>query len=124
MQEIFEENRSELIRGAIVWTPMLPADNLESAVQRELVFSDTRVKQLWDPERIFGRLLSQTLNLTIPIAWDVYLLYLPEHPWNTELPPAPEFWMHQQDEDMSLYLDPSRLKQYVKTLLERIVSND
>ncbi len=102
---------------------MLITDNFESAIRHESVFSDARVMQLWDPGRIFGRLLSQTLKLSIPIAWDVYLLYPPEHPWNTEIPPAPEFWMHQQEEDMSLYLDPSRLKQYVKTLLERIASN-
>ena len=124
MQEIFENNGSQLLRGAIVWTPMLPTDSLESAIQQELMFSDARVKQFWDPDRIFGSLMSQTLNLTISIAWDVYLLYLPDHPWDGELPPVPEFWMHQQDEDMSLYLDPQRLKQYVQTLLERTVFHD
>src|SRR5215208_1421971 len=114
VQEIFEQNRSELLHGAIVWTPMLPADNLEAAMQRELMFSDTRVEQFWDPDRIFGRALSQTLNLTISIAWDVYLLYPPDHPWEAELPPVPEFWMHQQNEEMSHYLDPQRLKQYLQ----------
>lgn len=119
VQQIFEANRSELLHGAIVWIPMLPADNLESALQRELMFSNARVRQFWDPDRIFGRSLSPTLNLTISIAWDVYLLYPPDHLWNAELPPAPEFWMHQQDEEMSLYLDPQRLKQYLQDLLER-----
>lgn len=119
MQEIFEENRSKLLYGAIVWTPMLPADNLDSALQRELKFSDARVRQFWDPGRICGELLSKTLNLAICIAWDVYLLYPPDHPWNAELPPVPEFWMHQQNEDMSLYLDPARFKEYMQTLLER-----
>ena len=119
MQNIFEENRSDLLHGAIVWTPMLPADNLESALQRELKFSDARVRQFWDPGRICGELLSKTLNLTITIAWDVYLLYPPDHPWNAELPPAPEFWMHQQNEDMNLYLDPPRFKEHLQTLLER-----
>ena len=98
---------------------MLPADNLESALQRELKFSDARVRQFWDPGRICGELLSKTLNLTITIAWDVYLLYPPDHPWNAELPPAPEFWMHQQNEDMNLYLDPPRFKEHLQTLLER-----
>ncbi len=119
MQEIFEDNESELLRGAIVWTRMLPTDLLESAIQRELTFSDARVKQFWDPDRIFGSLMSQTLNLTISIAWDVYLLYAPDHSWDAELPPPPEFWMHQQDEDRSLYLDPLRFKQHLQTLLER-----
>ena len=119
MQRIFEENRSALLHGAIVWTPMLPADNLESARQRELMFSDAHVRQFWDPDRIFGELLSKTLNLTISIAWDVYLLYPPDHPWNAELPPTPQFWMHQQNEDMSLYLDSARFRQHLQTLLER-----
>ncbi len=119
MQEIFEENTSELLHGVIVWTPMLTTDTLESALQRELKFSDARVRQFWDPGRICGELLSKTLNLTIAIAWDVYLLYPPDHPWNAELPPAPEFWMHQQDQEMSLYLDPHRFKQHLQTLLER-----
>jgi hypothetical protein len=124
VQAIFEENKSELLSGVIVWTPMLLTDSLEAVVQREFTFSDTRVKQLWDPDRIFGSLMSQTLNLRISIAWDVYLLYLPDHPWDTELPPAPKFWMHQQDEEMSLYLDPLQFKQYVQTVLERTAFHD
>ena len=91
MQEIFADNDSDLLRGAILWIPMLPTDILESAIQRELMFSDARMKQLWDPDRIFGSLMSQTLNLTISTAWDVYLLYPPDHPWDAELPPVPEF---------------------------------
>lgn len=103
---------------------MLPTDDIAPANQREMQFSDVRVSQFWDPNRKFGLLLSQTLKLSISVAWDVYLLYLPEHPWEAELPLLPEFWMHQQNEEMSLYLDPARLKQYVKVLLERTAFND
>ena len=119
MQEVFEENESELLHGGIVWTPMLTTDTLESAFERELQFSDARLEQFWDPDLIFGRLLSQTLDLTISIAWDVYLLYPPDHHWKAELPPTPEFWMHQQNEDRSIYLDPARFKEYLQALLER-----
>ena len=117
MQEIFEENESEILYGAIIWMPMLVTDSLDAAEQREASFSDPRDKQFWDPDRIFGQLLSQTLNLKASIAWDVYLVYPPGHPWNTELPPKPEFWMHQLDEEPILLLDPARLKQYVQTLI-------
>ena len=99
---------------------MLVTDNLDAATERETKFSDSRVRQFWDPDRIFGRLLSQTLNLKETIAWDVYLAYSPEHPWDTELPPKPEFWMHQLNEEPTLLLDPPRWKEYVQTLLERI----
>lgn len=118
MQEIFEENKSEMLQGAIIWTPMLAADNLDAANQHEITFSDPRVKQFWDPDRILGRLLSRTLSLKAPIAWDVYLIYPPGHPWDMDLPPAPEFWMHQLDEEPTLYLDPLRLMQNVQAMIE------
>ena len=119
MQEIFEENGSESLRGAIIWTPMLLTDNLSAAEEREIKFSDSRVKQFWDPDRILGRLLSRTLPLKAPIAWDVYLIYPPDHPWDEELPPTPEFWMHQLDEEPTLFLDTLRLKDTVHAIIER-----
>lgn len=120
MQEIFETNKSEKLRGVIVWIPMLDTDKLEAANEREINFLDPRVKQFWDQDRIFGQLLSQTLKLKGSIAWDVYLVYPPGHSWDTEFPPLPTFWMHQLNEDSTLLLDPSRLKEYVQTVLERI----
>ena len=120
MQEIFEINKSEKLRGVIVWIPMLETDHFEAASVRETRFSDPRVKQFWDQDLVFGRLLSQTLNLNEPIAWDVYLVYPTDHSWNGELPPMPIFWMHQLNEEPGLFLDPPRLKEYVKTLLERV----
>ena len=123
MQEVFEENKSEMLQGAIIWTPMLATDNLEAADQREITFSDPRVKQVWDPDRILGRLLSRTLSLKAPIAWDVYLLYPPNHPWDTELPPLPDFWMHQLDEEPALLLDPVRLRHSVQAIMEESFSD-
>lgn len=109
-----------MLSGAIIWTPMLASDNLDAANQRGSIFSDYRVNQFWDDDKIFGRLMSRTLNLKESIAWDVYLLYLPDHPWISELPPAPMFWMHQLNEEPALLLDPPRFKNYVQTLLERL----
>ena len=119
MQEIFEENKSKVLQGAIIWMPMLATDSLDATKQREPRFSDYRVKHYWDPDRILGRLLSRTLKLKAPIAWDVYLIYPPDHPWDGELPPAPTFWMHQLDEESTLYLDPVGLKHTVQAITER-----
>lgn len=123
MQEIFDENETRMIRGAIIWTPMLATDNLIAASEREAKFPDSRVKHFWDPDRISGRLLARTLNLTISIAWDVYLLYPSEHDWDAELPPAPKFWMHQLDEEPTLYLDPMRIKQTDRTMIAQEFGN-
>jgi len=99
VQEIFEENKSKMLHGAIVWAPMLAADNLVAAKRCETKLTDSRVKHYWNPDRTFGQLLSQTLNLKASMAWDVYLVYPPDHTWDTELPPPPEVWMHQLDEE-------------------------
>jgi hypothetical protein len=96
---------------------MLSTDSLSAAKERETRFSDIRVQQFWDQDRILGQLLSQTLNLKSAVAWDVYLVYPPNHTWDEELPPPPIFWMHQLDEEQALLLDPPRLKKYVQTLL-------
>ena len=109
-----------MLQGAIIWTPMLVTDSLAAAKQSETKFADSRVKHYWDPDRILGRLLSQTLNLKASVAWDVYLVYPPGHPWDTELPPAPEFWMHQLDEEPAFFLDPLHLKRAVQAISERV----
>jgi len=124
VQEIFEANKTEALHGLIVWIPMLDTDNLAAANERETKFSDPRVKQLWDQDRSFGQLLSETLHLKESIAWDVYLVYLPDHSSDSEFPPIPAFWMHQLNEESTLFLDPSRLKEYVKTVLERTIFHD
>lgn len=120
MQEIFEEKQSEMLRGVIIWTPMLQPDSLYAAQGIEAKFSDARVAHFWDPDRILGSLLSQVLHLNTSVAWDIYLVYSPGHAWETELPPAPAFWMHQLDEEPSLLLDPPRLKRYVQNLLKEL----
>ena len=99
---------------------MLATDNLNAAEGREAIFSDSRVKHYWDPDRILGQMLSRTLHLNAPIAWDVYLVYMLEHLWETDLPPAPQFWMHQLDEEPSLLLDPLRLKRTVRAMVEGV----
>ena len=64
---------------------MLMNDSLEAANERETGFSDSRLQQFWDPDRLFGKLLSQTLNLKASIAWDIYLVYPPNTIWDAEL---------------------------------------
>lgn len=98
---------------------MLVTDSLDAAKERERQFLDPRVTHYWDPRRILGRLLSRTLNLKSSIAWDVYLLYPPNHPWRAGLPPAPQFWMHQLDEEQDRFFDPVRLKHSVQMMIEK-----
>ena len=119
MQDIFEENKTNILKGALVWTPMLFTDGREAAEKHERVISDPRIQHYWDPDRTLGRLISRSLHLKTSIAWDVYLIYPPDHIWDAELPPMPAFWMHQLDEEPSLLLDPPALKKTVQAMIER-----
>jgi len=117
VHEIFEENKSEMLHGVIFWTPMLETDNLIAATHQETILMDSRVIHYWDPERTAGQLFSKTLKLRSRIAWDVYLVYPPGQNWDADLPPSPEFWMHQLDEEPTLFLDPLRLKHAVRAMI-------
>lgn len=99
---------------------MLANDNLIAARHQETLFSDPRVNHYWDPDRILGQLLSKTLKLRAPIAWDVYLLYPTDHLWDSDLPPSPGFWMHQLDEEPTLLLDPAQLIHTVEIMIEGV----
>lgn len=98
---------------------MLPADNRAAALRQEALFQDERLSQYWDGERALGRLISATLKLAIPVAWDVYLLYHPGAAWGDAGMHGPDFWMHQLDERFDLLLDPGRLRAEVQDALAR-----
>lgn len=97
---------------------MLTADDQDAAIAQEALFKDERVSQYWDSERVLGRLVSQTLKLVTPVAWDIYLLYSPGAMWKGERIPTPDFWMHQLNERPDLLLDPDRLMAEVQKALE------
>lgn len=97
---------------------MLAEDDRDAAMAQEEVFQDTRILQYWDGERVFGQLVSETLKLSTPIAWDIYLLYSPGTIWRGETMPDPDFWMHQLNERPDLLLDPGRLMAEVQKAIK------
>jgi hypothetical protein len=96
---------------------MLKEDDLDAAIAQEETFQDERLSRYWDGERVFGRLVSQTLQLATPVAWDIYLLYSPGAIWQGKTMPRPDFWMHQLNERPDLLLDPDRLMAEVEKLI-------
>lgn len=51
-------------------------------------------------------------------AWDVYLLFPRGARWNADLPPRPNFWMHQLSGVTDApRLDPAVLKAHVEEML-------
>jgi hypothetical protein len=81
------------LRAYIVWLPMFPGDSQDWANTRSGEFSDQRLTYYWDASRLSGQQWQKVLG-TPRAAWDVYLLYNADKPWNQE-PAAPNFWMQQ-----------------------------
>lgn len=100
---------------------MLEEDDFAATNLAKEKYSDPRIKHYWDAERKLGGLLSQTLKIKRSIAWDVYLLYPPDHLWQAELPPAPKFWMHQlSGEDETLHLEEDTFTETLKTMIGEV----
>jgi hypothetical protein len=101
---ISERLREAAVWVSLVWTPILPADNLESAGQAALEFDAGHVRQFYDGGRVLGRNVGEMLGADGKIAWDVYLVYAPDVTWSAQFPPPSE-WVHQLDAD---WADPER----------------
>jgi hypothetical protein len=99
---------------------MLPVDDLAAASAQEALCPDKRVFHYWDDKRTLGQLVSKILQLSTPIAWDIYLLYSPGTSLERETIPTPNFWMHQLDERSDLLLDPERLMSVVQKSINAI----
>jgi hypothetical protein len=73
-------------------------------------------REYWDGNDLLGVAYRQVLGWKDDNAWDVYMLYGPKAQWTGDLPPAPDFYMHQ-DAEPGLRLDASVFGTKLKQLL-------
>jgi hypothetical protein len=104
-----------------VWVPKVRGRASHIARGAESV-PDPRVRHFWDGEARLMNAYQQVLRLPED-AWDVYLVYDPGVRWEDELPPAPQFWMHQlgppeKPRVKGIYLDVPRLARVVEASLQ------
>jgi hypothetical protein len=107
------------LRPYIVWVPQLGGQEKDIPAATRFV-SDARATHYWDGLRVMMRGYRATLGLSED-AWDVYLVYGPGARWEGELPPKPDYWMHQlvvERTPQGPYLDPEVFAQKVSTLLQ------
>ena len=90
------------LAAAVVWIPMLGADDERAAAQASALVPDKRVRHFYDAERQAGRAIARSLGTdgaAGQVAWDMYLFYDRRARWHAEhaeAPPAPTDWVHQQ----------------------------
>lgn len=94
VRTVLEVTSSSALTGWVVWVPMMDADTIDEARKEAADFVDARITHLWDGKRVVGDTFADALGLT-GTAWDVYLLYRAGVRWESVVPPAPAFWMHQ-----------------------------
>lgn len=88
----------------MVWVPK--KDGREADVPAATkVIHDPRTVHFWDGSGSTMRMYQQVLSIPGD-AWDIYLLYRPGVRWDGDLPPQPDFWMHQLGDAPGPHLDP------------------
>lgn len=96
---------------------MLQAEEKDVGVATRIV-SDPRALHYWDGNGLTMAAFQRVLNLPGD-AWDVFLLYGPGARWDGELPPKPDYWMHQLGgpEKGAPFLDPDVFARQANQLL-------
>jgi hypothetical protein len=84
----------------LLWLPVLVQDTIEAAeVMRARLPTDPRTRHFWDHDLIVSQAYYQVLQFARRqhrhrVAWDLFLLYQAGAIWG-DVPPVPDFWMHQ-----------------------------
>ena len=84
----------------LLWLPVLAQDTIEAAEDmRVRLPADSRTWHFWDHDLIVSQAYHQVLQFARRqrrhrVAWDLFLLYQAGVVWG-DVPPVPDFWMHQ-----------------------------
>lgn len=73
---------------------MLPLDNVFTANLVAMKMSYPTMTHFYDPRKIAGRAIAQSLGGQNKVAWDIYLFYSRGVEW-VDAPPQPYQWAHQ-----------------------------
>jgi hypothetical protein len=114
-QQIAKIDGGKAVPLYAVWVPRLGGQEKDvSTATREI--ADPLAREYWDGNDLLGVAYRQVFGWKDDNAWDVYMLYGPKARWTADLPPAPDFYMHQ-DAEPGLRLDASVFGARVRQLL-------
>ena len=90
-KEILDQYPEDDLRVYAVWFDMLLGDDRSQWPAD--VFTDSRVQEFWDEDRIIGRWFAKNEpeHSLGPITWDAYFLYGPQAQWETIPGPLIDF---------------------------------
>ena len=77
---------------------MLSNDSDVAAKNSAKNISHKSIQHFYDPDRLSGRAIAESVGWKDRVAWDIYLFYVAGADW-IEGPPVPAAWMHQLNEN-------------------------
>jgi hypothetical protein len=107
-------NQGKTVPLYVLWVPRRGGRERDVPAATRVV-ADSSAHEFWDGNDHLGVDYKQVLGWR-GNAWDVYMLYGPKARWSCELPPAPDFYMHQTWEK-GPRLDADEFGKRVKQLL-------
>jgi hypothetical protein len=107
-------NQGKTVPLYVLWVPRRGGRERDVPTATRVI-TDSSAHEFWDGNNLLGIDYKQVLGWR-GNAWDVYLLYGPKAQWSGDLPPAPDFYMHQTWEK-GPRLDADEFGKRVKQLL-------
>ena len=124
-QAVLSLPKSSDFRLYLLWLPVLANDTWKAAeAAHHRLPTDDRMVQFWDRDLIISQSYHRVLQLAQRqrrhrVAWDLFLLYGAGRVW-TDVPPVPDFWMHQLFLDDVPKLDTSILKHQLEQIIHGV----
>lgn len=101
-----------------MWVPSLPADNESRVPAATAKIPDERATHYWDEKGTLKVAYQRSLKMN-ELAWDVYYVYKRGREWAGDLPPVPDYYMHQlRSLPPDRMLDGEKLADEIKKLLQ------
>jgi hypothetical protein len=95
-EQVAKINQGKTVPLYVLWVPRRGGQE-KDVPNATRVITDVSAREFWDGHDLLGAQYRQVLGWR-GNAWDVYMVYGPKAQWNGDLPPAPDFFMHQTSE--------------------------
>lgn len=115
-QQVAGINQGKAAPLYVVWVPRRGGREKDVPAATRVI-ADPSAHEFWDGNNLLGEQYKQVLGWR-GNAWDVYMLYGRKAEWNGDLPPTPDFFVHQTSEK-GPRLDAEEFGKRVKQMLSK-----
>jgi hypothetical protein len=113
-EQVATINREKTVPLYVLWVPRSGGREKDVPAATRVV-AGSSAREFWDGNDLLGIEFKQVLGWR-GNAWDVYMLYGTNAQWKGDIPPAPDYFMHQTSEK-GPRLDADEFGRRVKQLL-------